>query len=269
MADKKYYEVKAEVISWKKHNGRTVSCIVKAPEIAGSFVPGQFITVQVAKGYDNSPVLRRPFAVSMREGDDFEFIFDIVGRGTEKLLEFISSDKFINILGPLGNGFDTLAGGREKLLIAGGIGIAPIKSLVQYFSERNISVKLIWGNRSADGFFDLEFYKSRNVEILTATDDGTCGFKGNVLELIKSYKSEGVLNPLGSYDVYAVGPERMMKAAASYSDAEDHICQVSLETPMACGMGVCQGCAVKKRKEEGYYLVCKDGPVFFSDEVII
>jgi dihydroorotate dehydrogenase electron transfer subunit len=268
MTDKQYYEVKAEVTGFRKVNERTVCCNVKAPEIAKNFIPGQFINIQVTIGSDNSPVLRRPFAISSADGDEFEFIFDIVGRGTEKLLDILKNRKELNILGPLGNGFDTVGRSKEKLLIAGGIGIAPIKSLVMYFYQNNTPVRLYWGNRNSDGFFDLDAFKNINAPVAASTDDGSYGFKGNVLELLKSDINSGKIASLSNYDVFTVGPEVMMKSVANFVENVKSRCQVSLETPMACGMGVCQGCAVKKRSGEGYYLVCKDGPVFYSDQIV-
>ncbi len=265
--DPKYFEVTAEITSVIQLTDNTVSCRVFSPEIARSALPGQFVNIQVNQKNSNTPVLRRPFAVSSVIKDEFEFIFNIVGRGTSILKDSLKNAGQINILGPLGNGFDINNGSKEKLLIAGGIGIAPLKSLADCFYSQNIPVTLFWGNRKASDFFSVSYFERNNTRLLTASDDGSAGFKGNVLELIRHEIEAGRISDLKMYDIYAVGPDPMMKAVAGYVEGAGARCQVSLETPMACGMGVCQGCAVVKRSGEGYYLVCKEGPVFYSDEI--
>lgn len=269
MTESKYYEVTAEIISVKEQSDRILSCVVRSKEIAASAKPGQFITIQVNDVKSGIPVLRRPFAVSYVKDDKFEFIFDVVGRGTELLKNIIKNQKHINILGPLGNGFDLKSPKKEKLLIAGGIGIAPIKRLVQHFSGTDSVTTLIWGNRNKEGFFDLDFFIDQNIKLFIATDDGSLGFEGNVLQMLKSEIKNKNLKNLSNYDIFVVGPDPMMKAVIRFAEEMNDVCQISLETPMACGMGVCQGCAVKKKNEDGYFLVCKDGPVFYSDKIII
>lgn len=269
MTQARYYEVKAEILSFKEETGRIISCIVKSKEISSAAKPGQFVTIQVNDSKSGIPVLRRPFAVSYVKNDRFEFIFDIVGRGTELLKNIVTKEKYINILGPLGNGFDLKSQKKEKLLIAGGIGIAPIKRLVQHFSGTDCVITLIWGNRNQSGFFDTDFFIEQNIKLFIATDDGSLGFEGNVLQMLKSEIKNKNLKSLINYDIFVVGPDQMMKAVSRYVEEMKNICQISLETPMACGIGVCQGCAVKKKNEDGYYLVCKDGPVFYSDKIVI
>lgn len=269
MDNGRYFEVEAEIISHRKETEDTVSCILKSQNIVSAFKPGQFVTVQVCSDDSTVPVLRRPFAISSVDGDEFEIIFHIVGRGTQLLYKKIRENKTLSIMGPLGNGFNTALKPEKKLLIAGGIGIAPIKSLYEYFSKKNIPATLIWGNRNGSGFFGTECFKSKDDGLLICTDDGSEGFKGNVVEMLKNGINSGVLNSLEDYDIFAVGPDPMMRAVSSYLKTISLSCQVSLETPMACGMGVCQGCAVSKSDGSGYLLVCKDGPVFRSDKIII
>jgi len=269
MTEAKYYEEKCEIISYKEETAKVFSCFFRSKDIASAAKPGQFVTVQVNDDKAAIPVLRRPFAISCVKEDNFEIIFDVVGKGTELLRKRIKEEKYINILGPLGNGFDINSDNKEKLVIAGGIGIAPIKRLIQQFSENNCITTLIWGNRDKSGFFDIDFYINQNIKLFISTDDGSLGFKGNVLQMLISEIKNKNLKNLSKYDIFVVGPNPMMKAVSEYVEDMKNFCQVSLETPMACGMGVCQGCAVKKKNEDGYYLVCKDGPVFNSDRIII
>jgi dihydroorotate dehydrogenase electron transfer subunit len=267
MKEADYFEVKAEIVSYKKETSKIYSCIVRSEQISSAAKPGQFINIQICSALEKTPVLRRPFAISHIDRDCFEFIFDIVGRGTEILKKAVKTEKTLNILGPLGNGFDISSNVKEKLLIAGGVGIAPLKSLVQYFSNKDCNTTLIWGNRSKTHFFNLDFFIDQNLKLFIATDDGSTGFEGNVLQLLKSEINNKNLKDLKKYDIFVVGPDPMMKAISGYIQQMNSRCQVSLETPMACGMGVCQGCAVKKKNGDGYYLVCKDGPVFYSDTI--
>ncbi len=265
--ERRYFETNAVIRSVDKLTDNTVSCIALSREIAGLAKPGQFINVQVTSGQLSAPVLRRPFAVSNVNGDEFEFIFNIVGRGTKLLYDILRSKETVNVLGPLGNGFDPGDGSRKKLLIAGGIGIAPLKSLAGHFSETGADVTLFWGNRSRRDFFGADHFENKNIKLMMSTDDGTAGFSGNVLELLKEEIKIKNIADLKEYDIYVVGPDPMMKAVAGFIEEQGARCRVSLETPMACGMGVCQGCAVRKRGSEEYKLVCKDGPVFYSDEI--
>ncbi|MBN2789650.1 MAG: dihydroorotate dehydrogenase electron transfer subunit [Candidatus Delongbacteria bacterium] len=269
MTESKYHEVQAEVVSVKELKHNVIEAVLRSKEIAKNTKPGQFITIQVTNKDESVPVLRRPFAVSYTKGDDFQIIFDVVGRGTDILKDMLKAGKKINVLGPLGNGFNTKVNGKEKLLLAGGIGIAPIKKLMQHFTEKGDQVTLIWGNRDKSGFFDIDFFMDQNIKLFVATDDGSLGFEGNVLDILKAEIKNNNLKKINDYNIYVVGPGPMMKAVADYCTEMDHYCQVSLETPMACGIGVCQGCAVKKKKEDGYFLTCVDGPVFNSCSVEI
>lgn len=263
---KGYYEIPANIKSLKRETDNVYSAILSAGDQMGSSVPGQFINVQVSQEFD-SPVLRRPFAVSSICGNQFEFIFSVVGRGTKLLAGILKTQEILNVLGPLGKGFEN-GNAERKLLIAGGLGIAPLKRLADHFYNRNIPVTILWGNRTSSDFFDTVHYERENTEIIRSTDDGSTGYKGNVLELLKNEMSSGRIGSLSSYDVFAVGPDPMMRSVSEFVERNNARCQVSLETPMACGMGVCQGCAVKKRSGDGYYLVCKDGPVFYSDQIV-
>ncbi|MCK4980663.1 MAG: dihydroorotate dehydrogenase electron transfer subunit [Candidatus Delongbacteria bacterium] len=269
MTAPKYYEVQAEVISVKEMKHNLITAILKSAKIAKNTKPGQFITIQVMNQDETVPVLRRPFAVSYVKGNEFEIIFDVVGRGTDILKRMLKAKEKINILGPLGNGFNTKVNGKEKLLIAGGVGIAPIKKLMQYFTDKGDQVTLIWGNRDKSGFFDIDFFMDQNIKFFVATDDGSLGFEGNVLDILKAEIKNNNLKKINDYNIYVVGPNPMMKAVVDYVTKMKHYCQVSLEAPMACGIGVCQGCAVKKKKEDGYLLTCVDGPVFNSCEIEI
>ncbi len=262
-----YYEEQNRVISIKEVRNHVFSVWLESDKIAETSVAGQFINVQVGDSEFIEPVLRRPFAIASVEGKKYEIIFHEVGRGTEMLKKLLQPGKFASVLGPLGNGFDLKGSDKEKLLIAGGLGIAPIKRLMEKYISMGIKTTVIWGNRDKSDFFDLDYYMNQDIMLFISSDNGSIGFEGNVLEMLQSEIRNSRIETMDKYDIYAVGPTPMMRGVAEYLLSEGFSCQVSLETPMACGIGVCQGCAVDKRKEPGYLLVCKDGPVFDATDV--
>ena len=265
-----YNEETIEVLSSQYLKEDVVSIWFRSKDMASTVKPGQFLTIQVGDDDTLIPVLRRPFAISSVKDDTFEVIFHIVGKGTKTLSEILTEGSTINILGPLGNGFDLKENsGKEKLLLAGGLGIAPIKSLMEYYATKNEKVTLLWGNRTDKDFYNTEYLSEKcNKNFFTSTDDGSLGFSGNILELLNHKTEIKEIKNLSEYDIFVVGPTPMMRAVANNLMKQEIDCQVSLETPMACGIGVCQGCAVEDRKKENsFYLVCKDGPVFNASDV--
>jgi len=264
-----YDEKPVEVISSREVKKDVISVWFSSKAMAEKVKPGQFLTIQVGNDKNLIPVLRRPFAISSVVDDTFEVIFHIVGKGTQTLAEILVKGARINILGPLGNGFNLKDNsGKEKILIAGGLGIAPIKLLMEYFVSKDEKVILLWGNRTASDFYDTDYYSKNCTTFLASTDDGTKGHKGNILQMLNQEVENKNIKSLSNYDIFVVGPTPMMRAVSDNLLEQRIDCQVSLETPMACGMGVCQGCAVEQRdKDNAFYLVCKDGPVFEASEV--
>lgn len=267
--NKRYYEESCEVINSKFITESVVSVFFKSKNIADNVKPGQFINIQAGKDKSTIPVLRRPFAISdvNKKKSLFEITFQIKGKGTKILSEILIPGFKANILGPLGNGFNITPNNNKKLLIAGGLGIAPIKILLNNFLETQNDVTLIWGNKSKEDFFSLEYYLDKKSKLFISSDDGSIGFEGNALDMLKAELSNKNIKDLKFYDIYVVGPTAMMKAISSYILEKNLNCQISLESAMACGIGVCQGCAVETKDESGYKLVCKDGPVFYANEV--
>lgn len=265
MSTYNYCEERVKISSFKKERENVYSVWFESTEILKRFKPGQFVNVQVSENL--IPVLRRPFAISCVKDGKFEMIFEIKGRGTKLFCASMEVGKEFNISGPLGNGFNLSGMNKKKLLIAGGLGIAPIKVLADYFSSKGDDVTVVWGNRDKADFFDMDYYLNKNMMFLIASDNGSVGFNGNVVDLISSESNGGSLDKLENYDIFAVGPTPMMRAVGKYLSRFNLSCQVSLEEPMACGLGVCQGCAVKKKDGTGFKLVCKDGPVFDYKEV--
>lgn len=227
---------------------------VYSPSIAHSAKPGQFCNIKVSE--TDFPLLRRPFSVCNVEGDFVYFMFDIHGEGTKLLTKKKSGDE-LDILGPLGKGFDYEGDFDTAIIVAGGLGAAPFPFLTKYLTGKNI--------------FSFVGGRSKNLvirwglkNIFVSTDDGSEGFKGTNVALFRQ-KTELYQNK--KFRVFACGPNPMLKALQELCIANDYDCQVSVECAMACGFGICQGCPIEKSDGGGYLLVCKDGPVFDAKAV--
>jgi len=210
-------------------------------------LPGQFFMVRV-NDYP-FPLLRRPFSVA-GFSDTIDFIYRVVGQGT-KILTTKKKNEFIDILGPLGNGF-SINSTKKLLLVGGGIGVAPLlylKSVIE--NEYKIKCDAYFGFNSEDEIFTSD----GNI----ATMDGSVGFKGNVVEMVEDKLNSDVL-------VYACGPTLMLRRLAFLCFEANCSMQVSLESRMACGIGVCLGCVVQTA-DNRYKKVCVDGPVFDFEEI--
>ena len=232
----------------------------KSPEIADSAQPGQFVNILAAE-VGEEPLLRRPFSISRVENDLIEIIFHAVGIGTNLLSRKKSGDR-IDVLGPLGQPFHGNAEYDTALLVAGGIGVAPFPFLTNDLLKRGKHIETFVGYRNAGQVFTEHLH---NVHI--ATDDGSVGFHGNVVKLLDSFL---VHNNFGKVKIFACGPTIMLKALSELARQKNICCEMSLEGQMACGFGICQGCAVERTEGAApYALVCKEGPAFLSTEVIL
>jgi dihydroorotate dehydrogenase electron transfer subunit len=246
------------------------------PTIARESKPGQFVNVRVADCYD--PLLRRPFsvhAVNPEEGV-FSLLYDVVGRGTKLLMDKKVGEK-ISIIGPLGTSFDVGADHNAKhILVAGGCGAAPIHFLSDYICRMHGcgQVTVLVGAKTGTALLCEVEFVSHGVKVEVATDDGSYGFKGMVTDLLRDHLRSN--SQLPAPRVYSCGPMPMMRAVAKVChDQRIQSCQLSLESAMACGLGVCMGCVVKGCEEHDgdcedwyYSRVCTEGPVFNAKELV-
>ncbi len=231
-----------------------------SPEIAASAKPGQFVNILSAEAGEG-PLLRRPFSISRIEDDIIELIFHVVGIGTNLLSRKKNGD-WIDVIGPLGQPFHGNAEYDTALLVAGGIGVAPFPFLTDDLFKRSKRIETFVGYRNAKQVF-IEHLQ--NVKI--ATDDGSSGFHGNVVELLESSL---IQKSFGKKKIFACGPTVMLKALTELAKRKNICCEMSLEGQMACGYGICQGCAIERADDPAKYaLVCKEGPTFLSTEVIL
>jgi dihydroorotate dehydrogenase electron transfer subunit len=245
-----------EIVFNRRISGEIFLMGLRSPEVAVEARPGQFVMIRLGHGSD--PLLRRPFSIcGCRDGERFLILYKVVGRGTAIMSGMKQGDR-IGVLGPLGQGFGSPPKRAMPFLVGGGLGIAPLFFMAERFAGRDMI--MVTGARTAR---ELISPKHLDMELapLVATDDGTDGFKGTALDLFKMslIKASG-----GPKALFACGPLPMLKGLWAIASAENISCEVSLEASMACGLGACQGCAVRAANGQPgpYSLVCRDGPVF-------
>ena len=204
------------------------------------------------------PLLPRPMAIYRERrrpgGADVEILYKVVGRGTALLADATPGQR-IDVVGPLGRPFGMPAADERAVIVAGGTGIASVYELAVRLAADGEVVVLL-GARSAEDLMAEADFAELDVELRVATEDGSAGTRGLVTRLL-----EPALEGGKPARVYACGPTAMMRAVASLAAERGRPCVVSLENPMACGFGVCLGCAAP-RVGGGFSLVCRDGPTF-------
>jgi len=233
------------------------ACLIRldCPDIAGQARPGQFVMVRCGEGPGYQ--LRRPLSVHRTNGNKLSLLFNVVGKGTRWLSECKCGEK-IDLMGPLGNGYEIYPDSRKLLLAAGGIGIAPLVFLAEEAIRRGKEVTLLLGAATAQQLYPPRLLPA-GARLVTATEDGSGGKRGMITDILPDFTG-------GADQIFACGPLPMYKAMAPMAGLKDKPVQVSLEVRMGCGLGICYGCTVKTR--EGLRQVCKHGPVFNLDEVL-
>ena len=231
-----------------------------SPEITASAKPGQFVNVLAAET-GKGPLLRRPFSIARVDNDIVELLFHAIGAGTILLSQKQHGD-MIDVLGPLGQSFRVDADYDTALIVAGGIGVAPFPFLTTDLLKRGKRIETFVGYRNTGQILTSHL---QNIHI--ATDDGSTGFHGNVVQLFEPFLDR---TELGKVKIFACGPTVMLKALAGLAKRKNICCEVSLEGHMACGVGLCQGCPVERTGDGAKYaLVCKDGPIFLTTDIIL
>ena len=229
---------------------------VEAPDIAAAARPGQFVTVSCGREL----TLRRPLSIhQVANSEQLYLLFSIVGKGTSWLSDR-QEGEILDLLGPLGNGFSIEPASRNLLLVAGGIGIAPLAFLARQALSEGKSVTLLLGARTDAGLYPQQLLPG-GVETVVATEDGSSGTKGMITDILPDYVD-------WADQIYACGPLAMYQTIATNNQQRRvrKPVQISLEVRMGCGLGACYGCSIRTRR--GMKQVCLDGPVFNLDEVI-
>lgn len=252
-------KITSRIISQEEISPDIFSLWLEAGEIASQAKPGQFISVYCQ---DSGRILPRPISICEidREKGALRIVYRIAGAGTEEFSQKKPGET-LDILGPLGNGFPMEEiKGKRVFLMGGGIGIPP---MVQTAKEAQAQVTVIAGYRNKDVFLKEELQAAGDLVI--ATEDGSLGVKGNVLDAVREKGLEGDV-------IFACGPTPMLGAIKNYAQEAGMVCYVSMEERMACGIGACLACVCKSKEVDSHSHVhnkriCKDGPVFLSTEV--
>ncbi|MBI5701220.1 dihydroorotate dehydrogenase electron transfer subunit [Candidatus Saganbacteria bacterium] len=242
--------------------------------ISSHAVPGQFVEVKVSE--ETNPLLRRPFSIHRIDPAKqiIDILYEIKGIGTKALKE-LKIGQVLNILGPLGNGFTINKEKKIAILGGGGMGVAPLLALadalravpagrqVSYPALRTI---VFIGARNAELVTCENDFKKLDAEVFITTDDGSSGRKGFVSDsLLDILAKELTASSLHQTAIYSCGPFPMLRSIAQIAHEKQIDCQVSMEAFMACGIGVCYGCAIET--QNGYKMVCKDGPIFNTKDI--
>jgi dihydroorotate dehydrogenase electron transfer subunit len=265
------HQCTARILEHRPLAERTYRVRLECPAIAAAIRPGQFVMLRLPGITD--PLLGRPFALYDTVLDDsgtptgIDVVYLIVGKMTARLASMISG-KLLEVWGPLGKPFLDVGSPDRVTLIAGGIGQTPFLALArELLGARGFggdplrrstqAVTLYYGVRNAALVAGVEDFRSAGVDVHLASDDGSIGYKGLVTQLLESH---GPTAPL-----IGCGPEPMLRSLTKLAGKWNVPCQVSLETPMACGVGICFSCVTKVKMTGGswdYKRVCVDGPVF-------
>lgn len=248
----------------------TFKITLAAPHLAPLVGAGQFVMLRLANVSD--PLLGRPLAVysACEKTGLVELIYQVVGKMTRRLA-CVTAGETLELTGPLGNGWSVIEGGRtisdgkdlpfERLvMVAGGVGQAPFYLLAKKYAElsNRPRMTLLYGARTRNRLAPLSDFEKLGVETLVATEDGSVGVRGYVTDLLASVCDERTM-------AAACGPKPMLAAVFRAASAIKIPCFTSLESPMCCGLGICYGCVVEYRGDDGawdYRRTCVDGPVF-------
>ncbi|MFV1976045.1 MAG: dihydroorotate dehydrogenase electron transfer subunit [Candidatus Scalindua sp.] len=223
-------------------------------------VPGQFFMLSVDNRLD--PLLKRPFSLHRWLGGDFQVLYRVAGKATGILKEKSPGD-ILEFMGPLGNGFPVMKAQTKIILVAGGLGIAPVFALAEAIAKRN--PVLFYGARTKREVLCRNELKSIGINPIVSTDDGTLGKKGTVVDVFNNFLISQ-FPVLSSYLLYACGPKPMLRTLSILTKKYKLKGYIALEENMACGVGTCLGCVINTR--DGFKRVCKEGPVFPVEEVV-
>ncbi len=225
--------------------------------------PGQFVQIKVAA--DNQILLRRPFGIHRVSKNTFDCLYSLVGAGTRHLCRRQPGSR-LDVVGPLGNGFNYKQISRKgirQLIVAGGMGVAPLLFLAQKLKTLQLVNRptVLIGAKTKSQILCVKEFKKFGCSVKVATDDGSRGFKGKVTQLL----SQILTGRTSDLRMYACGPRPMLKVISRLSIRYNIPTEISLEEHLACGIGACFGCALNTR--DGFKRVCKEGPVFPAEVI--
>jgi len=252
--------------------------------------PGRFVMLGTGAAVENgppAPLLRRPFSIQRVDEDVFEVLYRVVGVGTRCMTDLRADDR-VPVLGPLGNSFTVPSPGERAVLLGGGVGIPPMVALADHLSANGhsewrayLGVSSVADKGCFVGFEERYASDLSGGRVLRATMDGSLGFEGNVVQAWLRDREQGV--PEGGERVYACGPMPMLRAIARTCAELDVPAEVSVETMMGCGVGICMGCVIENKTYadgtdeqracmspyDRWLMACTKGPVFGAQAVVL
>lgn len=237
--------------------------VLRGDELARVSHPGQFVNLKINNREEL--LLRRPFSIARThpEGALFEIVYRVVGKGTAAMAGLKSGDT-LDLMGPLGKGFQLSEGPENCLLIGGGVGIAPLWGLADRLSRKQSRIIALLGFRSSDVIFGIDVFRGNGAEVIVTTDDGSHGLKGFVSDHVEEVLKRSIDR------AYVCGPPLMLRAIVPLLRKAGVRGEASVEEKMGCGFGVCLSCAinVKKNGVVEKQRVCTEGPVFDIEEMV-
>ena len=252
-------DIRATIVQTRRISPTVCIITLDCLAIAAAAKPGNFVNIKVSEA--TLPLLRRPFSIHNVRGSLLDIMVKSMGHGSS-LLSDLAAGSTVQVLGPLGTSFDISS--REfdtAILVSGGIGTAPMLFLETTLAAKGKKVINLIGGQTKE---DLLAPGLSNCRF--ATDDGSEGFRGNVVELLGTILP--TLRKEGTFKVFACGPNPMLKALARLCQASHAACDVSLESVMGCGIGICYGCSVEVKGPDGglrSILLCQEGPVIDAE----
>jgi dihydroorotate dehydrogenase electron transfer subunit len=255
----RYKQGKFRILKKTAVAGQIYSFVIECPEIAEIANSGQFVHI-----LPEGRTLRRPISICGidKKKGTLRIVFEVRGDGTEEISR-LNENELIDMIAPLGHGFEIDSNYKKVVLIGGGIGTPPMLPLAEIYGEKAVAIT---GFRNASAIILSNDFKNTGAENIICTDDGSAGIHGLVTKPLEDILAKDKIDC-----IYACGPKPMLKAVSEMAESKDIPCQVSLEERMGCGIGACLVCACKTKTEDGKeYMshVCLHGPVFDSKEVV-
>ncbi|MDD5431592.1 MAG: dihydroorotate dehydrogenase electron transfer subunit [Candidatus Omnitrophica bacterium] len=264
---KNIFKERVKILANQKIGKDFFELMLESSDITKKALPGQFIEIKVSDAAE--PLLRRPLGIHSVKGRNFKVLVEIKGQAT-KILSTRKVGEYLDVIGPLGNGFflQPETCNLQPILIAGGMGVAPLLFLAEKIVSSvkfQVSGKpiILIGARTKNQILCEKEFKSLGCKVEIATDDGSKGFKGIATDLLVSFLETCNLKPA---TIFGCGPAPMLKALSGVAGDHRIPAQLSLEAHMACGIGACLGCVVNTKN--GFKRVCKEGPVFDAQEIV-
>ena len=239
-----------------------------------AFGPGQFVMVRPPFSVD--PFLPRAFSIyritppADGTGPTVEILYKVLGKGTQ-CLSRMEDGQEVEILGPLGNSFTLQDRVDTAVLVAGGIGVPPIAALARHLRHPPSAIRhcvVFLGGKTSEDILCVKDFEEASATLHVATEDGSAGTRGLITDIVEPFLRT---TDLGPRTIFTCGPPGMLAAVARLAEQHEIPCQTAVEANMACGFGACMGCAIETRSNgpgPTYKLVCKDGPVFDSRELV-